>query len=272
MKITALAENTAYSKQFKSVHGLSLYIETPKHKLVFDIGPDETFEKNAHTANINLSGVDTFIISHGHADHAGAMKIFEKINTEAKIYAQTDAFKPHFAKFLGLPISVGIEMPENEQRVVFNDGVLKIDDELTVFCDVKGNDFFPSGNKSLYVKTNGKMLPDDFSHEQSLIITAEGISVLVAGCAHKGIVNIVERARGILGEYPDKVIAGTHLFNPVSRKYDSDQNIEGVAHALNGTPCDFYTCHCTGVKAYEKMRTVMGEKMKYISSGQTLEL
>lgn len=272
MKITALAENTACSEQFKSVHGLSLYIKTPNHRLVFDIGPDETFIKNAQKANVNLSQVDSFIISHGHADHAGAMKMFEKINNEAKIYAQTDAFEPHFAKFMGLPISVSIKMPQNAQRVVFNDGVLKIDDELTIFCDVKGEKFFPSGNKSLYAKNGGKMLPDDFSHEQSLIITAQGISVLVAGCAHKGIVNIVERAREILGKYPDKVIAGTHLFNPVSRKYDSDENIEGVARALNDMPCDFYTCHCTGVKAYEKMRAIMGEKMKYISSGQTVEL
>lgn len=75
MKITALVENVSTS-DLKAKHGLSLYVETKKHNLLFDLGPDQTLFKNAKKRNIDLKKVDSVIISHGHVDHGGAMKNF----------------------------------------------------------------------------------------------------------------------------------------------------------------------------------------------------
>ena len=82
MKITALVENTAKEK-LKAKHGLSLYIETKKHKILFDLGPDDTLFENARVCGIDLSKVDIVIISHGHMDHGGALSKFLAINKEA---------------------------------------------------------------------------------------------------------------------------------------------------------------------------------------------
>ena len=75
MKITALVENTT-NQGWRTVHGLSLYIETPGHKILFDVGPDDTLFANAERAGVDLAAVDTAIISHGHSDHGGALKKF----------------------------------------------------------------------------------------------------------------------------------------------------------------------------------------------------
>ena len=84
MKIISLVENTIKS-ELKAKHGLSLYIETKKHKILFDLGPDKTLFENAVKRNIDISKVDTVIISHGHFDHGGALKKFLDVNSSANI-------------------------------------------------------------------------------------------------------------------------------------------------------------------------------------------
>ena len=80
MVITSLVENTTKSG-LKAKHGLSLYIETKLHRILFDLGPDETLFENAEKKKIDLTSVDTVIISHGHYDHGGALGKFLKINS-----------------------------------------------------------------------------------------------------------------------------------------------------------------------------------------------
>ena len=92
MKITALVENIS-DGSVRSAHGLSFYIETKMHKLLFDVGPNSTLFENAVKKHIDLSQVDTVIISHGHKDHGGALKRFLQINRTAKIYLQKSAFE-----------------------------------------------------------------------------------------------------------------------------------------------------------------------------------
>ena len=100
MKITALVENRS-SCDLTPVHGLSLYIETERHKLLFDLGPDGTLLKNAEKRGIDLGQVDAAVISHGHFDHGGALAAFLKVNHTAKVYIQRRAFEKHFSKSLG---------------------------------------------------------------------------------------------------------------------------------------------------------------------------
>ena len=91
MKIISLVENRTKS-DCKAKHGLSLYIETKTHKILFDLGSDDTLFDNAVRRNIDLSKVDTVIISHGHFDHGGALKKFLEVNSFAKIYVQKGSF------------------------------------------------------------------------------------------------------------------------------------------------------------------------------------
>ena len=100
MTITALVENTAKG-DLKAVHGLSLYVETPGHRLLFDLGPDGTLLKNAGRLGIDLGRVDTVVISHGHYDHGGALAAFLEVNHTARVYVQRRAFAPHYSKAWG---------------------------------------------------------------------------------------------------------------------------------------------------------------------------
>lgn len=266
MKITSLVENTSKC-ELKSKHGLSLYIETQKHKILFDLGSDRTLFDNAKKRNIDLAEIDIVIISHGHLDHGGALRDFLKINTNAKVYVQRKAFEPHYSKTLFLKIQVGIDKKlESHPQVILLDGDYKIDDELLLFTVSKGGKCYSPLNDALYDK-NGK---DKFFHEQNLIITENQSvqSVLIMGCGHTGVVNIMNKAKS----YQPKVcVGGFHLFNPITKKCASFELLNEIAAELKSYKnTEFYTCHCTGKKAFQYLSKQM-PNLFYLSCGEVIE-
>ena len=92
MKLITLLENTAAEPGLKEAHGLSLYLETPRHKLLFDMGPNGDFLENAGTLGVDLGAVDLAILSHGHYDHGGGLKKFLEVNDHAPVYLSNLAF------------------------------------------------------------------------------------------------------------------------------------------------------------------------------------
>ena len=190
MRIISLVENTTKS-ELKTKHGLSLYIETKSHKILFDLGSDSTLFENAMKRNIDISKVDTVIISHGHFDHGGALQKFLDINSVANIYVQKEAFEPHYSKtlFLKIPVGIDSQLKSNRQIKLLN-GNYKIDEELSLFTVSKTNKFYSPANNALYDK-KGK---DTFGHEQNLIISENKV-VVIMGCGHAGVVNIMEEAK-----------------------------------------------------------------------------
>ena len=261
MKIVTLVENTT-NKKLKAVHGLSFYVETKKHKLLFDLGPDDTIFENAKKLNINLDDIDTVIISHGHYDHGGALKCFLKINNKAKVYIQDKAYESHYSKVLGLMINIGLDKEtKNNENIVLLNGDYRIDEELEIFVSKKKDLIDSDANKSLY-KDDGL---DDFKHEQNLLINGK---VLLMGCAHSGVIAILESIDHKL----DYCIGGFHVYSPSARKTVPMSQLEMLSNELNSyKDVKFYTCHCTGKQAFDYLSNIH-ENVKYIACGDELNI
>lgn len=273
LRIATLVENTTSSSNYRCKHGLCLYIETAKHKILFDLGQDGLFLENAKKMNIDISEIDTVIISHGHKDHGGALKNFMDFNSKARIYIRREAFEPHYIKVFGLPFSVGLdeELLHNEQ-IVFTDDEMVIDEELFLFSNVKSNTYFAKSNNVLYAKKQDHLVLDDFCHEQNLIVASNGKRTLISGCSHAGIVNIQNKAESLVSEEMSAVVGGFHLYNPPTRKYESKELIDNIANDLKKKKSTYYTCHCTGMKAYKRMKNTMRDRLHYLSTGTELLL
>ena len=271
MKIVVLTENTTINPRLKKIHGLSIYIETEKHKLLFDLGPDDTFYHNAGLLGIDLTHVDTVVISHGHYDHGGGISRFLEINDKAKIYIKRQAFEPYYHKtmFVKSYIGLGPDLLSNE-RVILTDDIQRIADEIFIFSDVKDT-FDSKSSRSLLKKTNGKYEPDDFIHEQNLILTSEGQTILFTGCSHKGIANILRTADRHIQDI-NMVLGGFHLYNPITKIALPKEVLTLLATTLTEHNAIFYTGHCTGEKAYTIMKQTMGERLKHLSTGTIIEI
>lgn len=255
MKITALTENTSKTG-LPYEHGLSLYIQTESHNILFDTGQTELFAQNAKTLGIDLSKVDIAVLSHGHYDHGGGLKKFLELNKTAPVYMSKYAFEPHYngtEKYIGLDLSL-----KDSDRIVLTDGVTKLADGLTLYSCNEKEKLLDLGSFGLNTKENGAIVPDDFRHEHYLLIEENGKRVLISGCSHKGIVNIESWFK------PDVLIGGFHL-----SKLELGDRLKMIAQRLETYGTTYYTCHCTGAEQYGFMKRYM-DRLNYISAGDCI--
>lgn len=276
MKVITLLENTTCREELCIAHGLSQYIETANHKILFDMGPDEGYLANAEQLGVDLTAVDIAFLSHGHNDHCGGMEKFLQLNDHAKIYVQADAFGDYcVVEADGTARSAGVEpavAAAYADRFVKVTGVTVIDGELTAFDNVE--DAFPAVDTSarLQERTAEGLIPDKFHHEHNLIIREGDTAVVFGGCAHRGVVNIRDAAAAILGREPNALVSGFHLFNLTEGNAEGDALIRATAEELKKGTAVYYTGHCTGEHAYGLMETIMGDQLRRITTGGELVL
>ena len=287
MKVVSLLENTTHIPGMEIEHGLSLYIESNGEKILFDMGQTDLFAKNAQKLGIDLTKVDYAVLSHGHYDHGGGLETFFKINHMANVYVTKYAFEPHYhgkEKYIGLDKHI---FNKYRDRFIITEDENYLSSTVNIFnCNNNPYVYKQRPNNFLVGLTKDKtqsckcisegdcsdsdyeLVHDDFRHEQYLLLKGEK-DVLFSGCSHKGILNIMSWCN------PDILIGGFHFKDLDIEGTDSEENkkeLNKAAEILLKYKAKYYTCHCTGVPQYEYLKTIMGDRLEYLSTGMTLEI
>lgn len=275
MRIQVLLENTTDSPEIKTEHGLSLYIETGTLRILFDMGVSQAFADNAKTMGIDLSEVDFAVISHGHGDHGGGLSTFLNHNETAPVYIQKTAFCPLYhcradqdtLDVVGLNAELG-----KHPQVQHIEGDYEINESIHIITGIPHHDPLPRANEGLLMGKEGVLLPDDFIHEQNLLIKEGERSVLLTGCSHNGIVNIVKYFHTQHGTYPDVVVGGFHLILSGDFDAEAKAETEGVGDFLRETSSQYYTGHCTGQAPFQALKHILKDQIHYFRAGQQIDL
>lgn len=238
VKITTIVDNDVWKKGLSSSWGISFYVETfkgnEKHTVLMDTsGSFETFYKNASQLGVDLTVVEGIFISHWHGDHVGALsEVLPLITHSVPVYVPSAN-------------SSGIREIKNANG---NPVVCSEPAELM-------EDLMSTGEMSTGIS------------EHSLIINVKDKGLVVlTGCSHPGIINILNRAREVSGV--DKVyavtggfhISGTNVGVRVG-KFLKELNVEIVS-----------PCHCTDQDARDGIARVVGEKYVKIGSGEIITI
>ena len=272
MHIITLMENTDGGAGCAFEHGLSFYVETPRHHILLDTGGSDRFLGNAEILGVDLKTVDTVILSHGHWDHTGGVLPFVRINPEAKIYIRdcADGDFYHVDKddihYIGIDKAI-MDLPQ----LVPVKKRMALDEEIDLFTNITGRRCYSSGNNVLKMRLGDRFLPDPFHHEMCTVIHDDGKNYLFSGCAHNGILNILDRYHCLYGGWPDVVLTGFHFMKKTEYTEEEKQNILTVAEALSRLPVLFYSGHCTGEAAFAMMKEIMGDKLIQLHSGMTVQ-
>ena len=261
MKWSVLSDNRTCNDLLQTEHGLSILLETEKHRILLDTGASDVFIRNAERLGIDLSTVDYVFISHGHSDHAGGLKHFMEINDKAKVIVSPYAISGKFYSKRRYFHSITTEWPEEiQERLIFVDDFCNIADSFHVIAHIPQRDPMPLGNQHLFVeKSDGSYVNDDFRHE--LALYSDGL--LFTGCAHSGLENILAAC-----PYPVKaVLGGFHLLDD----HETEEELTALAQRLKSSypNTQFYTSHCTGDKVFTTLKAVMENHLHAFSCGTT---
>ena len=257
MKISVLAENTS-SCGFPVEHGLSLYIETGDKKILFDTGQSGLFSENARRLGIDLSGVDIAVLSHGHYDHGGGIRRFLEINKSAEVYMSKYAFGSYYNsgdKYIGIDSGL-----IDSGRISLTEAYTSLAENIELHSCAGRQKYIDMGSAGLKMKSGSALVPDDFIHEQCLVIIENNRRILFSGCSHNGVINIVRWFR------PDVLVGGFHF-----SKLSPGEPLRAYAKELGSYGISYYTCHCTGKEQYEYIKKYVDD-ISYISTGQTIEI
>lgn len=261
MKLTVLCENTTAREDILAEHGLSLYLETGGVRILFDMGQTDAFARNADTLGIDLAKVDFAVLSHGHYDHGGGLGTFLERNHTAPIYLSQHAFGGHYH---GPERGIGLDRSlMNEERLVFVEEEMTLSPTLSLHHYSKQPLTQPIEPYGLTMEQGGVQMPEDFRHEQYLLVEEGGRRILISGCSHRGVLNLMAWVR------PDVLVGGFHF---MKLEPTAQGRLGDAAAALRQYPTKYYTGHCTGTAQYAVLQQVMGEQLAYLSAGMEVEV
>lgn len=277
IKLTILCENSVEKPSpfgLLGEYGFSCLVETADGRYLFDTGGGLTISNNADRLGINLSRLDGIILSHGHFDHTGGLKqVLEKTGPIA-VYAHPDLFNRRFSSHGGSLRDISIAWNRKELEVLGADFQLskdpvKIAENIFLSGRVPRISRHETGDPRLLIEIDqGQQACDPLEDDLSLFLRADQGLVLVLGCAHAGLINIIDHAIAVTGEKRiHAIVGGTHLM------FSSDAQIKATMDRLaTANVAHIGASHCTGRNGALALAARFKERFFSATVGASLEV
>lgn len=272
MKITTLIENEAgHNKELKNEFGLSLFIEDEDISLIFDTGKSGDFIFNAQKLQILLNNTKHVVLSHSHFDHTGGIrKLVDTFNNKFTLHISKTFFEEKHRitgvihEFLGNNFNEKYILDKGININYIDTDEFKLSKNITLFTNFKSLNNFETPTRYYFRKIYDDYILDSMEDELVLgIDTSKGL-LIVCGCSHIGIANIVENIKCRTQKKIYGIIGGLHLSKA------SDERIEKVLKYFDECNIEFFgVSHCTG----EKVTKILRESKKnfiYNNTGNTI--
>lgn len=281
MILTSLIDNIRLNNRTDLAieRGLSIHASSMGKSILFDAGSSEAFCDNAALLNVDINNVDAAVISHRHHDHCNGVTHFLDRNSKAPVYFRECEETNYLFKTFGFKSNVGINkqlLAKGASRLIFVNQMTEISPNIFIITDLSNKYAKPKGNKYLFTESDGYCKPDKFDHELLLVVKESDGLIVFTGCAHSGVLNMIDTA---ISHFPNTkikaVVGGFHLvglplFNSIG---GTKKQIEEIGESILNYPIDkLYTGHCTGMKAYHILKGVLGDRLEYFPTGRSITI
>lgn len=271
MIIKVLIDNLA-NNDLVGEWGLSFWIEYNGHQILLDTGSGENFAGNASKLGVNLEEIEYGVLSHAHYDHADGMPVFFEKNKKASFYLRKGSGENcygkknrFFYKYIGIKKGT---LDAYKDRIEYVEGDYQLTDGVYLIPHKTVKLEKIAKKAELFIKDNGRMFPDDFAHEQTLVFDTPKGLVVLNSCSHGGPDNIIAE---VAATFPDKEICaylgGFHLYK------SSEEDVKALAERVKETGIKkIITGHCTGEEAFRILKEELGDVVEQMYSGMEIEI
>ncbi len=271
LELTVLVDNYCASADLISEYGFSVYLKGKDGRVLMDTGLGRALMPNMASLGIDLNAINDLVLSHGHFDHTGSLAQVLSKNSSMRIWAHPEVDALHLNLRDGIPDFVGCHL--NKKAVDFRPvssltRIIKGVWAVEVPPEKRDPEFWDRPENLVVPDGKGGFLPDPFSDDISLVVEGDkGLSVIL-GCAHAGVVNILETVAEHFKTRDFYLVVGgmhTRAFNR--------RDLDKVISALLGrfSVKKWGPSHCSGFNAAAEM-AVRAENVSWYGSGSRIRL
>jgi 7,8-dihydropterin-6-yl-methyl-4-(beta-D-ribofuranosyl)aminobenzene 5'-phosphate synthase len=267
-RITVLVDNAvAAPGPLLGEHGFAAWVEMGRDRVLFDTGRGTALLPNAAALGLDLARAGAVVLSHGHSDHSGGLAPLLAAFGPRTVVGHPGVFAARsWVKGDGSRRPIGIPHSREELEklgavFVLKTGWVEVAESVHATGQVPRLTPFESGDPTLVADATGAADPLD--DDLTLVVEGEEGLLVLLGCAHAGVVNIL---RHVAARFPDRpihtVLGGTHLGSaPAAQLAATIEALRGMGIARMGA------CHCTGSEAACRLRAALGERFFFAGAG-----
>ncbi|MBE0530446.1 MAG: MBL fold metallo-hydrolase [Rhodospirillales bacterium] len=271
LQITTLVENSqGEHKGLVHEHGLSFHIDAGGDRLLFDTGQTDALIRNAAQLRIDLTGVRSVVLSHGHYDHSGGLRFLAARTSGFSVVTGPGFFNDKYGElgaaheFLGNDFDARWLAENGIAHVTLDEPVREVAAGIYALTDFPRLHPDETINPRFKVRIDGTFVEDTFADEVMLAVdTPQGL-VVVLGCSHPGVKNMLDAAVQRLGKPIYAVVGGTHLVeaSPESLSLTIEYLRQKAIRVIGAS-------HCTGPKAMDRLKA-FGDRYYHNRTGTAL--
>ncbi|MDY6791371.1 MAG: MBL fold metallo-hydrolase [Thermodesulfobacteriota bacterium] len=269
VKISILCEDQAkmgyMDKIFLAQHGFSAFIQAGEN-ILFDTGATDVFISNAALLGIDLNATDLIVLSHGHWDHTNGLKSLHMEGMKKKLLAHPDIFTDRHkatGEYNGMPYNQ--KKTAEKFNLVLSRKPLEVSENIFFLGEIPRVNGFEARKTTFFYMDKGEKVKDFIMDDTALAIRTEKGLVIVTGCSHAGICNIVEYAKKVTDqEKIYTVMGGFHLLG------DQVQLQKTIDYFQKNKVNHLYPMHCTDLKSLSKFHETFG--IKKLCAGDIIEI
>lgn len=275
IRVTVVSENSVLSSgNLLGEHGFCALVEAGDEKVLFDSGRGYALVHNARFLGIDLGSIEKVVLSHGHSDHTGGLVELFKDLKPREVFGHPDIFLSRFHELangarrpIGIPFSRSF-LEGQGARFILSKGPQKICLGVSTTGEVPRVTPFETGDPTLILGAEHGGGKDHLWDDLSLVVEGEEGLLVLLGCAHAGVINILTHTRRLMPDKPVRVVmGGTHL-----AMSGEEQMVETIKTMKDLGVEKVGASHCTGLAGSARLMAALGDHFFFAGVGAVIEV